>query len=33
MGEEFQTTVTVALLGSDSPNGRFIHEINKELLW
>jgi NAD(P)-dependent dehydrogenase (short-subunit alcohol dehydrogenase family) len=28
-----KTTVTVALLGSDSPNGRFIHEINKELPW
>jgi NAD(P)-dependent dehydrogenase (short-subunit alcohol dehydrogenase family) len=26
-----RTTVAVALLGSDSPNGRFIHEINKEL--
>jgi NAD(P)-dependent dehydrogenase (short-subunit alcohol dehydrogenase family) len=28
-----KTTVAVALLGSDSPNGRFIHEINKELPW
>ena len=28
-----RTTVAVALLGSDSPNGRFIHEINKELPW
>jgi NAD(P)-dependent dehydrogenase (short-subunit alcohol dehydrogenase family) len=27
------TTVAVALLGSASPNGRFIHEINKELPW
>jgi hypothetical protein len=26
-----KTTVAVALLGSDSPNGRFIHEISKEL--
>jgi hypothetical protein len=25
--------VAVALLGSDGPNGRFIHEINKELPW
>lgn len=28
-----KTTVAVALLGADSPNGRFIHEINKELPW
>jgi NAD(P)-dependent dehydrogenase (short-subunit alcohol dehydrogenase family) len=28
-----KTTVAVALLGSDSPSGRFIHEINKELPW
>jgi NAD(P)-dependent dehydrogenase (short-subunit alcohol dehydrogenase family) len=28
-----KTTVAVALLGPDSPNGRFIHEINKELPW
>jgi NAD(P)-dependent dehydrogenase (short-subunit alcohol dehydrogenase family) len=28
-----KTTVAVALLGSDSPNGRFIHEINQELPW
>jgi NAD(P)-dependent dehydrogenase (short-subunit alcohol dehydrogenase family) len=28
-----KTSVAVALLGSDSPNGRFIHEINKELPW
>jgi len=28
-----KTTVAVALLGSDSPHGRFIHEINKELPW
>src|ERR1700746_1380106 len=28
-----KTTVAVALLESDSPNGRFIHEINKELPW
>ena len=28
-----KTTVAVALLGSDSPNGRFIHETNKELPW
>jgi NAD(P)-dependent dehydrogenase (short-subunit alcohol dehydrogenase family) len=28
-----KTTVAVSLLGSDSPNGRFIHEINKELPW
>lgn len=28
-----KTTVAVALLGSDSPNGHFIHEINKELPW
>jgi NAD(P)-dependent dehydrogenase (short-subunit alcohol dehydrogenase family) len=28
-----KTTVAVALRGSDSPNGRFIHEINKELPW
>ena len=28
-----ETTVAVALLGPDSPNGRFIHEINKELPW
>jgi NAD(P)-dependent dehydrogenase (short-subunit alcohol dehydrogenase family) len=28
-----KTTVAVALMGSDSPNGRFIHEINKELPW
>jgi hypothetical protein len=33
MGEEFQTTVAVALLGLDTSNGRFIHEINKELPW
>jgi hypothetical protein len=25
--------VAVALLGADSPNGRFIYEINKELPW
>jgi hypothetical protein len=25
--------VAVALMGSDSPNGRFIHEIDKELPW
>jgi len=25
--------VAVALLGSDSPNGRFIHEINQQLPW
>lgn len=28
-----KTTVAVALLGSDSPSGRFIHEINQELPW
>lgn len=28
-----RTTVAVALLGSDSPNGRFIHEINQQLPW
>jgi len=28
-----KTTVAVALLGSDSPNGRFIHEINREVPW
>jgi NAD(P)-dependent dehydrogenase (short-subunit alcohol dehydrogenase family) len=28
-----KTTVAVALMGSDSPNGRFIHEVNKELPW
>jgi len=28
-----KTTVAVALLGSDGPNGRFIHEINQELPW
>ena len=28
-----KTTVAVALLGSDSPNGRFIHETNRELPW
>jgi hypothetical protein len=28
-----KTTVAVALLGSDSPKGRFIHEINEELPW
>ena len=28
-----KTTVAVALLGADGPNGRFIHEINKELPW
>jgi len=28
-----KTTVAVALQGSDSPNGRFIHEINQELPW
>jgi NAD(P)-dependent dehydrogenase (short-subunit alcohol dehydrogenase family) len=28
-----KTTVAVALMGSHSPNGRFIHEINKELPW
>jgi NAD(P)-dependent dehydrogenase (short-subunit alcohol dehydrogenase family) len=28
-----KTTVAVALLGSGSPNGRFLHEINKELPW
>jgi NAD(P)-dependent dehydrogenase (short-subunit alcohol dehydrogenase family) len=28
-----KTTVSVALLESDSPSGRFIHEINKELPW
>jgi NAD(P)-dependent dehydrogenase (short-subunit alcohol dehydrogenase family) len=28
-----KTTVAVALLGDNGPNGRFIHEINKELPW
>jgi NAD(P)-dependent dehydrogenase (short-subunit alcohol dehydrogenase family) len=28
-----KTTVAVALLGSDGPNGRFIYEIDKELPW
>ena len=28
-----KTPVAVALLGSNGPNGRFIHEINKELPW
>jgi NAD(P)-dependent dehydrogenase (short-subunit alcohol dehydrogenase family) len=28
-----KTTVAIAPLGSNSPNGRFIHEINKELPW
>jgi NAD(P)-dependent dehydrogenase (short-subunit alcohol dehydrogenase family) len=28
-----KTTVAVALSGPDIPNGRFIHEINKELPW
>jgi NAD(P)-dependent dehydrogenase (short-subunit alcohol dehydrogenase family) len=28
-----KTTVAVALWGADSPSGRFIHEINKELPW
>jgi hypothetical protein len=28
-----KTTVAVALLGSDSPSGRLIHEINKESPW
>jgi NAD(P)-dependent dehydrogenase (short-subunit alcohol dehydrogenase family) len=28
-----KTSVAVALLVSDSPNGRFIHEINNELSW
>jgi NAD(P)-dependent dehydrogenase (short-subunit alcohol dehydrogenase family) len=28
-----KTTVAVALLGSDSPSGRFIHELNQELPW
>ena len=28
-----KTSVAVASLGSDSPHGRFIYEINKELPW
>jgi hypothetical protein len=28
-----KTTVAVAMMGSDSPNGHFIHEINQELPW
>jgi NAD(P)-dependent dehydrogenase (short-subunit alcohol dehydrogenase family) len=31
--EGAKTTVAVALLGSDSPSGRFIHELNQELPW
>ncbi len=28
-----KTSVAVALWGTDSPNGRFIHDVNKELPW